>query len=126
MSRKHMLPYPLCDFEIKTQDLEAMVAHARAKGGSVTLEEVCAHALHHAMLRMAKRARRPKRSDFVIGLGLWAAMQMRHAIDRIENEGLLPLCDFPDETDAIYEEIAAFGRREMEEHFDAAHGVFKL
>ncbi|GIX31400.1 MAG: hypothetical protein KatS3mg124_1872 [Porticoccaceae bacterium] len=64
-------------------------------------------------------------SMFSLGAALWAAIQAREALWRIEHDALLPLCDLDLHSDVIYEEIEAFGRR-APECFDHEHNAFRF
>jgi len=119
---KHMLPFPLGDFELKAEDIERVLDEAKTKGGSMDLETAMAHLLYYALTRQARRGRRRVSGDFRVGAALWAAMQMREALWRIERECLVPLIN-EDGTEAIYEEIEEFGRR-APERYDHARKAF--
>lgn len=99
---QHMLPFPLGHFEIKAQDIERV--------------------LYHALVRQAGRGRRRVSSGFRLGAAIWSAMQLREALWRIEQECLVPLIN-EDGTEAIYEELEAFGRR-APERYDHARRAF--
>jgi hypothetical protein len=117
-----MLPFPLGDFEVKTEDIVRVLDAARAKGGAIDLETAMSHLLYYALARQAKRGRRRVSATFRIGAAIWSAMQMREALWRIEQDCLMPLIN-EDGSDAIYEELDAFGRRSPE-HYDHARRAF--
>ncbi|MFN7183533.1 MAG: hypothetical protein ACK4MZ_04985 [Thermomonas haemolytica] len=121
---QHMLPFPLGHFEIKAQDIERVLDEAKVKGGSMNLETAMAHLLYHALVRQAGRGRRRVSSGFRLGAAIWSAMQLREALWRIEQECLVPLIN-EDGTEAIYEELEAFGRR-APEHFDDERQAFRF
>lgn len=118
-----MLPYPLLDWDIKG-DVAKLHAEAEQRV-DMTLEIVWSHALYHALMAMAKRQRGEASEDFSVGAALWAAIQAREALWRIEHEGLLPMCDLDLRSDSIYEELEAFGRR-APEHFDGDSSAFRF
>jgi len=120
---EHMLPYPLMDWDIK-RDVQKLAEEAERRP-EMTLEEAWSHALYHALMAMARRQRAAVSADFSVGAALWAAIQAREALWRIEQECLLPLCDLDARTDAIYEELEAFGRR-APEHFDDERHAFRF
>lgn len=110
--KKSMLPYPLVDFSVSAKDIERLLAEVKA--GEVTLEKAWSHLLYYAIKGAARRARRKTGGEFSIGAALWAAIEAREALWRIEREGLVPLFDLDLGEDVIYEELAAFGRRALE------------
>lgn len=118
-----MLPYPLMDWDIKS-DVAKLTEEAERRP-EMTLEMAWGHALYHALMAMARRQRGEASADFSVGAALWAAIQAREALWRIEQEGLLPLCDLDQRSDAIYEELEAFGRR-APEHFDGESHAFRF
>lgn len=120
---KSMLSYPLMDWDIKPDAHK--LAEEAAQRPEMTLETAWAHALYHALMAMARRQRGEASADFSVGAALWAAIQAREALWRIEQDGLLPLCDLDARADAIYEELEAFGRR-APEHFDGESHVFRF
>ncbi len=121
--KKSMLPYPLMDWDIKRSARK--LAEEAARRPEMTLETAWAQTLYHALMAMAKRQRGEASADFSVGAALWAAIQAREALWRIEHEGLIPLCDLDMRSDTIYEELEAFGRR-APEHFDGEHHAFSF
>lgn len=115
---KHMLPWPLIDFDLRDQDVDCLF-EVLMHVGNVTLGRVVAEAITQALIRQAVRAKGSKRvfkdDAFVTGARLYAISMTKKILRDAENDFLLPMCDLDIKSDSIYEELYLFGKRYLTE-----------
>lgn len=131
MKNKHMLPCPFADMPVTVEDIRSLLTdvEVRQSSGGATLHIVLTHLLYRTLVGMASRSRGKRaanRTAFVVGAGLVGHDLAKAALGDIERGILLPLLNLDDGTDAIYDEIAAFGRQAIAEGEIGADGVLRV
>jgi hypothetical protein len=116
-----MLAYPLMDQAVPPAAVRALLGLEAAPGGP-TLHRALSALLAETLASMARRAHGARAAQdpaFRAGAEAFAREQSERLLWALEQETLVPLCDF-DGTDAIYAELAALGRRRIAEAADHA------
>lgn len=115
---KHMLPWPLIDFDLRDEDIDRL-SETLKHVGNITLGRVVAEAITQALVRQAVRSKGSRRvfkdDAFITGARLYAISITKKILKDAENDFLLPLCDLDIKSDAIYEELYQHGARYLAE-----------
>jgi hypothetical protein len=128
----HMLPHPFADMPVSSADVRLIlteVEQRERKASGATLHTTITHLLQLVLVGMAGRARGPQAAqatEYIVGTGLFAHDLAIRAIEDIETDDLIPLCNLGEGTDAIYEEVAAFGRRVLDEGTLGEDGILRI
>jgi len=128
----HMLPHPFAAMPVSSADIRLILSEVERRereAGGATLHTTITHLLQLVLIGMAERARDPQAAqatEYVVGTGLFAHDLAIRAIGDIENDDLILLCNLGEGTDAIYEEITAFGRRALDEGALGEDGILRI